>query len=100
MINLISRNLGQPVILTSRKANQLQKLFLIQSNNICHKDELDPTSVALRTPPFPYREKQMNWFHKTWRLEGFNPTIGRFTENTKVVVVEGELGNCGRLLSE
>ena len=91
MINLVSRNLSQPVILTSKKAkNGLQKLFLIQSNNICHKDELDPKQVALRIPPFPYREKRLTWFHKVCRLEGFNTTIGRFTENTKVVVVEGE----------
>lgn len=91
MINLVSRNLTQPVLLTGKKAkNQLQKLFLIQSNSICHKNELDPTQVSLRLPPFPYRDKRFTWFHRTCKLEGFNCTIGRFTENTKVVTVEGE----------
>lgn len=91
MINLVSRNLNQSFILTSKKArNQLQKLFLIQSNNICHKDELDPEQTALRLPPFPYKEKRLTYLHKVGRIEGFNATIGRFTENTKVVVVEGK----------
>lgn len=95
-MNLVSRNLNRPFILTSKKArNQLQKLFLIQSNNICHKDELDPDQVALRLPPFPYKEKRLTYLHKVGRIEGFNATIGRFTENTKVVVVEGRNGLIG-----
>ena len=91
MINLITRNLNKSILTSSKDAkSKLQRLFIIQSNNICHKDDLDPELVALRYPPFPYKEKRLTFFHKFWRLEGILPTIGKFTENTKVVVVEGK----------
>lgn len=95
MMNIISRRLNQPVassILTGstkKVKNQLERLFLIQSKSICHKDDLDPDQVALRLPPFPYKEKRYTYFHQFLKLEGFNPTMGKFTENTKVVSVEG-----------
>jgi len=96
MINLISKRLNQSanlVLFNLNGRNQIKNLFLIQSNNICHKNDLDPEVTKLRYPPFPYKEKNLNIFHKYFRLEGFMPTIGKFTENTKVVVVEGNIGS-------
>lgn len=94
MINLLAKRLNQPAALllagsTKKTGGQLSKLFVIQSNNICHKNDLDPDSVKMRYPPFPYKEKPLTFFHRYFKLEGFNPTLGKFTENTKVVVVEG-----------
>lgn len=97
MINIISKSLSQPSTLsilagsTKKTKNQLSKLFLIQCNNICHKNDLDPDTVKTRYPPFPYKTKPLTYMHKYWKLEGFQPTLGKFTENTKVVVVEGDI---------
>lgn len=97
MMNIISKGLNQRAISAIRNGsetrlqNQLKKLFLIQTKNICHKDDLDPDQVALRLPPFPYKKKRINWFHHYGKLEGFHPTFGKFTENTKMLSIEGNL---------
>jgi len=95
MISIISRRLNRPLVLTGsakKVKNQLENVFAIQSKNICHKDDLDPENVAMRIPPFPYKEKRLSFLQHYFKVEGFNPTTGKFTENTKVVSVEGNVG--------
>lgn len=73
--------------LLSRSVAPITKL---QSAGIAHKDNLDPEVVAKVTSPWPYEKKRFNLLHDYFGVDGYYNTTGRFTENSRVITVEGE----------
>lgn len=54
---------------------------------LAHKDFLE---ILPDTPaPWPYRTKRYRWYHSTLNLD---KTIWRINENSKVILVEGNIG--------
>lgn len=63
---------------------------LTQARSICHKDHIDPEVLESKPKPWPYLTKKYTWFHQNLFRTDF--CVERFDENTKVIVVEGNIG--------
>ena len=83
--------LRQALIHPKILARRVAPLTKLQVAGIAHKDNLDPEVVADVKPAWPYEKKRFTLLHENLNVEGWYNTTGRFTENSRIITVEGNL---------